>query len=65
VKYDLNGVKQSTWQAGSTFDDEGAAAAVDGSGNVLVAGTTNGGYTEQTTGDDAFLVKFDASGAAW
>ena len=56
---------------GGTNDDYGLTTAVDGNGNVYLAGETqspmgiaSGGHQETYGGGhDAFLVKFDASGA--
>lgn len=65
VKYSANGVRQLTWQFRG-LDDNGSNAAtsvaVDGSGNIYVAGTTSGGPTAK----GVFLRKYESSGTvAW
>jgi len=64
VKYDTSGVKQWTQQLGTTANDAASGVSVDGSGNVYVAGTTNGGLDGNTNSgnSDPFVVKYDASG---
>ncbi|WP_157068857.1 SBBP repeat-containing protein [Sandaracinus amylolyticus] len=61
-------VGEWTRQLGSTAGDLVGGVAVDAGGNVYVAGSTYGALPEQTSagGTDAFLVRYDASGAhAW
>jgi hypothetical protein len=64
VKYDSSGVKQWTVQLGSTLDDISEGLAVDASGNVYVAGYTQGGLDGYNSAGntDIFLVKYDSSG---
>jgi alpha-tubulin suppressor-like RCC1 family protein len=64
VKYDASGVKQWTRQLGSPTSDLAYGVAVDGCGNVYVAGYTAGSLDGNTSaGDwDLFMVKYDASG---
>jgi hypothetical protein len=66
TKYDLSGVKQSTQLLGlegaATF---GRSVAIDASGNVYVAGFTNGklGLDPKTTGDfDSVVIKYNSKG---
>jgi hypothetical protein len=74
VKFNASGTRQWGTYYGSLGDDEGHSCATDAYGNVYLAGTTpslTGGIA--TTGahqstfgggdDDAFLVKFNSSGA--
>jgi len=50
-------------QVGTDATDVAGAVSVDRSGNVYVAGSTEGGLDGANAGDaDAFLAKFDASG---
>lgn len=65
VQYDSSGVKKSTWQMGSSSDDYARGIAVDGSGNVYVAGHTAGGLDGNASSGnvDLFVVKYDSSGA--
>ncbi len=67
AKYDASGARLWARQLGSNKDDLAYGVAVDGSGNVYVAGTTSGtlpGITASSLGnDDAFVAKYDASGA--
>ncbi len=68
----FNSAGQRLWGTyyGGPGTDNGRACAVDGSGNVYLAGATNsitdiasGGHQNMTGGDnDAFLVKFDSDG---
>ena len=71
VKFDASGSRLWATYYGGTLEDGGYSCAVDGSGNVYLAG-----YTKSTAaiaasghqgtlgggGQDAFLVKFNASG---
>ncbi|MBN2724290.1 MAG: SBBP repeat-containing protein [Deltaproteobacteria bacterium] len=49
-------------QWGSVSDDTSSVVAVDGSGNVYVAGRTDGDLYGQVGGMDVFLTKFNSSG---
>ena len=71
VKLDSGGVRQWATYYGGTGDDYGNSCAVDGSGNVFLAGFTSSpdsisfnGHQDTKGGglNDAFLVKFNASG---
>jgi len=65
TKYDSTGVKQFTRQLGvSTKDTFGNSVATDASGNVYVAGNTEGGLDGNTlTGTtDFFVTKYDSTG---
>jgi len=60
VKYNSSGIQQ--WAGRYDFsvgDDESAAIAVDGAGNVYVTGTSDGGATIL----DIATIKYDAQGA--
>ncbi len=61
AKYDPDGtlVWDEIWSGANGTNDWGYSIAVDEDGNVYVAGYTDGG----TTGADALLVKFTATGA--
>ncbi|WP_437895678.1 SBBP repeat-containing protein [Sorangium sp. So ce124] len=63
-KLDAHGSVVWTQRFGTSSDDHAKGVAVDGSGNVYVAGTT-GGALEGANGGfgDAFVRKLDASGA--
>lgn len=63
-KYDASGTELWTRQFGSNQDDGGSSMAIDGNGNVYVAGYTKGALPEQTSvgSGDAFLRKYDGSG---
>ena len=61
IKYGADGVRQATWQFRPITDNTRNAAtsvAVDGEGNVYVAGTTWGGPTEE----GVYLCKYDSTG---
>lgn len=71
VKFDSNGVRQWGTYYGGTASDYGYGCAVDGGDNVYLAGYTgsaasiasaNGVQTTLGSANDAFLVKFNASG---
>ncbi|MBL0126620.1 MAG: SBBP repeat-containing protein [Flavobacteriales bacterium] len=70
VKFNASGVRQWGTYYGGTGIDFGYSCAVDASGNVYLAGETrsttaiaSGGQQDTIGGgDDAFLVKFNASG---
>jgi len=72
TKYDSSGVKQYTRQLGAVGPGgflvgaavAGASVATDASGNVYVAGSTNGGLDGNTLtgGVDCFLTKYDING---
>jgi len=71
VKFDTSGLRQWGTYYGGTGADAGSSCAVDGSGNVYLAGFTtsttsigSGGHQNTYGGgtNDAFLVKFDTSG---
>jgi hypothetical protein len=68
AKYDGSGVHQWSQHFGSTSTDIGDAVAVDGAGNVIVAGrfagTVNfgGGAFTSAGGSDIFVAKYNAGG---
>ncbi len=72
VKFNASGVRQWATYYGGTAEDSGNACAVDGGGNVYLAGTTSsstaiayGGHQNVIGGggsEDAFLVKFNTNG---
>jgi hypothetical protein len=64
IKFDPAGNRR-TWQWGAVGDDIYIAGmAIDGSGNVYVAGATRGGVdgNNWSGGNDVFLSKFDPAG---
>ncbi len=69
AKYDASGAHLWSHRFGSTSSDQGNAVAVDGSGNVVVAGyffgTVNfgGGNLVSAGIYDIFVAKYDAGGA--
>jgi hypothetical protein len=65
TKYNSHGVKQFTRQLGATGQEtRGYGVATDGSGNVFVAGYTEGSLDGNAIAgtDDFFVTKFDSSG---
>jgi len=62
-KYNANGVEVWTRQFGTTAQDVLTSIAVDGSGNIYVAGHTAGSlFGQNKGGDDAFLRKYSPVG---
>jgi len=64
VKYNSSGTKQWTKQLGTSSYDNAIGVATDSSGNVYVAGGTNGGLDGNTNegNTDLFVVKYNSSG---
>jgi hypothetical protein len=70
VKFNSAGVRQWATYYGGSEDEQGSSCALDGSGNVYLAGFTlsttaiaSGGYQNTLGGyRDVFLVKFNSSG---
>jgi hypothetical protein len=64
-KYDPSGTALWTRQFGTRERDLAISAAVDASGNVIVAGDTEGAFPGQTSAgrSDGFVTKYDSSGA--
>ena len=71
VKFDVSGMRQWATYYGGIGTDRGWSVATDGSGNIYLGGATGSpsgisspGASQVAFGggDDAFLVKFDASG---
>ncbi len=64
VKYNGSGVKQWTRQLGSSATEFARGVAVDASGNIYVAGSTEGALDgiPNAGSSDAFLVKYNAAG---
>jgi hypothetical protein len=67
AKYDSSGVLAWTRQLSPYVSSEGYGVSADGLGNVYLAGVTEGDLDGENAGDlDAFVAKYDASGAlAW
>ena len=65
VKYNTSGTRQWTRLLGTTLGEYGRSVAVDGSGNAYLTGHTSGNLDGATNngGNDAYLVKYDTSGA--
>ena len=64
IKYDTDGVKQWARQLGTATNDGGNNIATDASGNVYVAGNTDGALDGQASagGYDVFVAKYDTNG---
>ena len=64
VKYNSSGTKQWTKQLGTSSGDYGNDVTTDSSGNIYVAGYTNGGLDGNTNSGsyDIFIVKYNSSG---
>ncbi len=64
LKYDSAGTKLWSRQFGTSGLDNATAVAVDGSGNVYVAGTTEGALEGNLSEgkSDFFLIKYDGTG---
>jgi hypothetical protein len=66
AQYDPTGTRLWVHQLGSTGEDSATSVVVDPGSDLIVSGWTTGtlpGAPEQnTSGDDAFLAKYDASG---
>jgi hypothetical protein len=62
-KYDSSGIQIALTQIGTADYDYNPHLAIDGAGNVYVAGTTDGAFTGNTLqGDfDGFVAKFNSS----
>ena len=60
-----SGTRQWTRLLGTTSGEYGRSVAVDGSGNAYLTGHTSGNLDGATNngGNDAYLVKYDTSGA--
>jgi hypothetical protein len=63
-KYDSAGVVLWTRQYGSGYDDVAASVAVDATGNVILAGSTQSKFPGQQSagGNDALARKYDSAG---
>jgi hypothetical protein len=64
-RFDANGTLQWTRQLGTSEDDQGYGVSADGLGNVYITGNTKGSLGGTFSGGfmDAFISKYDASGA--
>jgi hypothetical protein len=64
AKYDSSGTKQWARLLGTSGDDEGYGVAVDGSGNIYIAGITNGNLDGNTNagGYDTFWARYSPDG---
>lgn len=68
IKWDTNGDKAWSKQWGTAGYDTGQGVVTDNSGNIYVAGYTEGTFTDGTSagGYDAFVTKWNADGTfAW
>ncbi len=64
TKFDASGAELWSRQIGTSSDDWSNSVAVDASGNAYISGHTDGSLGGTNAGYyDAFLTKFDASGA--
>ncbi|MCH8269663.1 MAG: SBBP repeat-containing protein [Planctomycetes bacterium] len=64
TKFDASGALVWTRQEGTSSQDYGTGVALDNAGNVYISGGTSGSLFEQSAGNyDAFVAKYDASGA--
>jgi hypothetical protein len=64
AKYDSSGTLLWTRQAGTSAQDAGYGVAVDSAGTTYIVGTTEGSLGGPNAGNwDAFIAKYDASGA--
>lgn len=64
MRYDSNGKQVWSRVLGASGEANGAAIAVDGAGNIVVAGAVKGalGGTNDLGGEDSLVVKFNADG---
>jgi hypothetical protein len=63
AKYNSEGTLLWTRLTGTAQDEIGASVATDALGNVYLAGMTSGDLAGSSGTDDAFIRKYDASGA--
>src|SRR5262249_29195065 len=66
IKYDADGQKQWARQVDAAAGEAGLAVSLDTSGNIYVAGQTDGDFDSHTNAgaDDSLLIKFDRDGQA-
>ena len=64
VKYSSSGVRQWTRQYGTSSNEAASGIGTDSSGNIYIAGRTEGGlsFYSNSGGDDIFLIKYSSSG---